>query len=231
MSHKPCCFLIDAAQLVAADPELDPVTSPDAMFIRSVDLVFQPYFNECLRNNRNYWHKHEALLMRDGRVVQLVEDGDWLGRDDEAHRWRDDEDACVAYMSEEPGPWMEKIMLNALRCAADACFDILDEINGVTRSSLSGMTANAIMLWLYHDLPAFISDLFTAAREQSGYDSSSCRLRLVRIYETFRMSRFAPFSTVFQKADIYRCFDLREDTSTEPDPRSISVLLTDIVTP
>jgi len=234
MAHKHCCFLLDTRQLVLADPQLDIIVSPDKMFHNSIDIVFRPWADVFL-NEKTYWHTHETLLMRDGRVVQLVEEEDWLERNNESHMWRDDDDAAAAVMtsiSETEGDrWLEKIMLHAMRCAADACFDSFKSIQEFSRQQLSSMDVNQIADFFVNILPNFISTLYGEEQGESDNDPTTCRLDLVSIYEAYRKSVFPPFSSAFLKPPRCRCFDLRRDTRQEPDKSNIAVLLTYIGVP
>jgi len=243
MPYETFCFLIDAGQLTAADPKLDPLKSEDADFRKAVEAVFEPWARTCCRQG-DYWHIHKALLMRDGRVVQFVDDGDWLKRDEEVRRWRDDDAARNAVYTSMTGidfdPWLQKIILYAMRQMTRCMFRLViedeDTVGGLMFSEAESMTTAEILRWFLTDVPQDISRMYFSECGETLDNNGAAHHRSERIsrvlaYESFRASVLPPFTRERCKPEQYFCFDLRADPTVEVEPAKLAFLLTDINIP
>ena len=221
MAHKTCCFLIDTSQLNKADSDLDVVTSADDRFIAAVEEVFSPWKEKHM--SPTCWYTHETFLMRDGRVVQLCSDTDFLQRDQMARQWKLDSagrNAAITRLSRITDPWLEKMILFALRRAACGLLDRFPVTNTRVHHIMS-MSAKEIQTWFLDDLLAEIGRMYSPENRKSPEE----RMAAAATYEHFIASYLPPFTRNYCSPHEYRCFDLR---AGDEDLRNVAMLITDI---
>jgi len=214
------------------------VRAPDTDFREVVDGLFDIYAHEFCDENNHF--QHEALLLRDGRVVQLCLEGDWRGRDRVAEGWQQDGDAQLAplaLLEEEfrADPWFEKMFYFPLSCVFwEAIMGQPDyqELNAQAETA----DARWLLNWIMNELPSRIAEMYRdsvgaspAIRDPNLLNYRRRKLSL--IYNLFLDSALPPFTSSLCSPYEYRCFDLRHNQYDEnPDLNELAVLLTDIHT-
>jgi len=237
MPHATCCFLIGTAELVG-DSSLDLLASPDGDFLPHVERVFDPWRRHVCHPPGLYWYTHEGLMLHNGRVVQLVSEGDWRGRDNIIHEWRNDDtavDTLTSMTNDDPWAWLQKVFLYAMRCAANGVNANLQYIAGHEDIDENGMSLPELVEWFRRTLPEEISQCYHIESELDSFEHDPVgeryRLAVVQAYEAFMHSTTHPFTHGFRKPELYRCFDLRGDPHADDGTESMCVLLADIHTP
>lgn len=232
MTYATYCFLIDTRELAEAESSLDLLTSPDGDFFGPVNGLFEPWRRQVLTPAGRYWHTHEALMLHNGRVVQFVEEGDWRGRDEIVHAWRNDETAVSTLVSmthDDPWAWLHKVFLYATRCAYDRVYRNLARVPNEQQTDADQKSLSELTGFMNNELPDTISNLYRGGDDAGGI--ASYRLNLVEAYEAYRSSIVHPFSRRICKPELYRCFDLRGSPEDDAPPGSMAVLLTDVRIP
>lgn len=150
----------------------------------------------------NNWYCLETLTFQDGRRF-VYEDGEELS----AHE-------RLALRKPNPKRWQD-----ALRFALDtAALDLeMFEASPIfcdpkIMEKIQNTSYEELIAEIHRDVPARISRLYAAlagkANDEGGSLDGYRRRCLVRVYEHFRRSKIAPFSTEVASPYEHRCYDL-----------------------
>lgn len=219
--HGAYCFLI----------EIDPTDSLENQGIEAIDS-FNSLFSSRL--DENNWYEPMALVTQNGEVLNLVEKGDYRGREEFAST------TFANIPVDQVWNASHKLALECvaveMRLFASSPYSFAEKqgnkkIESMSYDEINNAIAVEIPQALSNMYKASVNDLKMAfTKESFPGEGAYLRNQLATQLEAYSDSEIKPFTQKYLTPYCYRCFDLRDENNGEVFNENVVMLWVDIHT-